>query len=638
MNKRFKSIINMLQSQEYVTSFQFAEKLKVSDRTIRSDFRELNEFIEDQGAFITSSPSKGYKLEIEDNQLFKELLDSFNDETLPENSEERITYLLRYFLQNPSYVKIEDLCELLYVSKSTLQQDLKAAKEVLAEYGLELKQKPNYGLKIDGKEFDFRLCLTNFTMQHMNPKDNEFDDNEQLILSLKSSLTKILSEEQYEISNFSFNNLVMHLLVAMKRIEQKCFVTMDKKELSHLKTKDEYKVAKRIVDACSDLTGLEIPESECGYITIHLTGKQNLNAYASNHENIIIDKNTQEIVDDMLNRIYDTYRVDFRDNLDLRMTLYLHLVPLLNRIKYNLTMKNPLREEILRHYPLAYQFAKEACIAIENKYNRTISDDETCYFALHLNLALEQQRVDTTMKNVLVVCSTGKGTSELLAYRIRSQFKESLNKVTPCDLLGLHKIDFSTYHYIFATVPIDFPVPLPIIQIEYFFQNDDIAKIKKIMSGNNVSKIDKYFSKDLFYTDITGKTKEEVLKKIVNRVDKVKEIPSTYFGSILEREALAVTEFGNYVAIPHPNVALSKETFVCVTILKEPIVWQKTKVQFIFLLSIEKDGTEDLRLFYETTSKMLMSENNVKMLINAKDFDIMLGLLRRIEEEVIAES
>ncbi|MFV0480181.1 MAG: BglG family transcription antiterminator [Anaerorhabdus sp.] len=630
MSTRQRAIIRLMKNQEFMTSFQLAQRLNVSDRTIRNEIRSIMDFVKKNGAEISSKTGQGYRLDIIDTDLFQKFIENEDNNLVPSNSEERIVFLLRHFLKNPGYVKIDELCDLLYISKATLQQDLKIAKNSLKEYRLELKSKPNYGLKISGKEFDFRLCLTNFTLKNKRGKDEAIDENEKFILELKALLAKILLQENYDISDFSFNNLAMHLLVTIRRIEQSCFIQMDDDELDNLKRKDEYKIAQKIVQECELLTNIAIPESECGYISIHLTGKHNYNGYANNHKNIVVDMETQQIVDKMLQRIYDTYRVDFREDLQLKMNLYLHLVPLLNRLNYNLVMKNPLREEILRRFSLAYQFAKEVCLVIEEKKEYIISDDEICYFALHLNLALEQQRTDDTKKNVLVVCSTGKGTSELLAYQIHSQFKDSLQTVTACDLLHLKEVDFTKYHYIFSTVPIDFPVPLPIIQIEYFFQDNDVDKIKKIIAETKSQEIEKFFSKDLFLTDIQSDKKNDILKEIVQRIRMVRNIPENYYDSIMERELLAVTEFDNLVAIPHTNEPLSDETFVCVAILNEAIVWEEKKVQFIFLLSIGKNGDSDLKSFYGASSRMIMNKNAIKTLIQSKDFDDMMHILREI--------
>ena len=59
--------------------------------------------------------------------------------------------------------------------------------------------------------------------------------------------------------------------------------------------------------------------------------------------------------------------------------------------------------------------------------------------------------------------------------------------------------------------------------------------------------------------------------------------------SIFDREKLASTEFSNFIAIPHPLTNQMKNPAIAVAVLKNPIIWNKEKVQIIFLLSIPQN-------------------------------------------------
>ena len=148
--------------------------------------------------------------------------------------------------------------------------------------------------------------------------------------------------------------------------------------------------------------------------------------------------------------------------------------------------------------------------------------------------------------------------------------------------------------------------------------------------------MNKYFSKELFLTDIDVNTKEEVLKLMVDKIEEVRSdiVAADFYDAIIKREQQAVTEFDNLVAIPHPFKAMTIDTFVCVAILKKPILWNKKKVQFVYLMSMEVDQNRNLNRFYKITSKLLVNKTYIKEIIQKKNYDDMMKLFAAIEKDL----
>ena len=69
--------------------------------------------------------------------------------------------------------------------------------------------------------------------------------------------------------------------------------------------------------------------------------------------------------------------------------LALHLQPMLNRLKYDLHITNPLNERIKQESPVAFEMAVCAGKVITRHYHKSVSDHELGYLALHFALALE---------------------------------------------------------------------------------------------------------------------------------------------------------------------------------------------------------------------------------------------------------
>lgn len=637
MNDRKQKILlqRLIKEENYVTSETLGSLLEVSSRTIRNTIKKMEEVLKNNGANIISRPKYGIYLEIEDEEKFYEFynsLDKHYKDEIPSTAEERIQYLLEYLLARDTYIKLDELCESLYISKTSLSQDLKTVRKLLKEYNIKLVQKPNYGIKIEGKEFDIRLCIANSIIIKLNQNRFNHKSDTVFIRRIAKILQSIFQNINYNITDIAFKNLIVHIYIAIERIKEGCYIPLDKCQLESIYDADVYDISKKIVLEIEREFDIKMPESEIGYIAIHLESKKIVDF--NNDKNIVIDDRVNRIISNMLDHVYESYKIDFRDDLELIMSLALHLVPFEVRAKYDMTLKNPLIKEIKTRFTLAYNIGVSACEILQDCYNKEIQEDEIGYFALHFNLALERKKNIISKKNILIVCSTGRGAAQLLVYKFREEFGKYLGEIYTCNTLNVNKMDFSNIDYVITTVPIKEKIPVPILQIEYFLEDRDIENIKKVLSDEKSPNIEKYFDRRLFLTDVDFKTKEEVLKYMTQKIKEFKKVPNNFYSYLMKRERLATTEFGNLVAIPHPSKALSDETFICVAILNKPIVWDKKKVQLVYLLSIGNSVNKNLQVMYQVSSKMLTNKEYVKKIIKQKDYNETIKLLSGIENSM----
>jgi lichenan operon transcriptional antiterminator len=79
----------------------------------------------------------------------------------------------------------------------------------------------------------------------------------------------------------------------------------------------------------------------------------------------------------------------------------------------------------------------------------------------------------------------------------------------------------------------------------------------------------------------------------------LKLVDENFLESVLAREKLSPTSYGNFVAIPHPMTPQTAITFWVICTLKKAIEWGGKRVQFICLLSVEKNSGSDLQNMYD---------------------------------------
>lgn len=634
MNRRSILLFRLLaNSKDFISSDVLCKKLDIRPRTLREELKSFKLYIETiAGAKLITKTNSGYKLEIIDEDKFYPYMQTILKEEanqqfiMPVLQDDRVNYIIRKFLGNDDYLKSEDIADELFIAKSTFSSDLKIVKEKLYEYNLELESKVGYGLKIQGNELDLRQCISQFFFHNNVPESNITDIKflENYDLSLKEKIAEILystiKKANFKLTDFGFQNLVIHLIIAKSRISSKTFFDEKQIDQINIEQTNEYRIAEEIAEQIENDYDISFPKSEIAYIAIHLMGKR----VFSQEEDSIIEGSTLNLVRDILKDVVLHFNISFIGDVDLFTALSLHLQPLVNRLKYGLQIHNPLVYHIKEKNPLAYDIALVAYKVIQNKFNCDFNENEVGYIALHFQLAL-QRNTQLKKQNILVICASGAGTAHILMNKVQTIFKDQIGNIDHGSAFALDEMDLSEYSLILTTIPLYKNYDIPIIQVNYDLDNDDIENVMKTLSSatSNPDFINKAFRKELFFSNLKLDSKELIIHKMCNELSKMTNLPHEFEKSVLEREKLASTDLGNQVAIPHPMRLMLDESFVVVAHLEKPILWGKHKVSVVFLLALQKENSENV----DNLSKAILSFtqndeviNNFKAHLNYESF------------------
>lgn len=638
--KRMIKMMRILsQTNEPMTGPQLSEKLGITVRTLRNDLKEYKKELGKYGIEVISKHAVGYSLLINDEEKYYQFLEkmmkeeSENQMLIPIYPQDRVHYLIRMFLTQNDYIKIDDICEKIFVSRSTLSNDLKEVREKLQFFHLDLETKPAYGLKITGSEFHKRSCISQYFF-HTNGNDDIFLSQTKTTKQqekIANILYNIMVSESFKLTDIGFQNLVIHLMIAIMRLQEKPKQTTYEYDV-HIKESREYEIANMIATQLNNEFHVEFPEVEIYYIALHLSGKK---AVQYNSNTLFMNTDYEELIQQVIKDIQDKYQIDFSADLDLQTALALHIQPMLNRLKYDMVIQNPLLEQIKIESPVAFEMGVLTANVIEKRYQKTMSENEIGYIALHFALAIERYQQQGPKKNIIIICASGMGSSQILQYKIRQKFKDCIQSIYVTELYELSNIDQRAYDFILSTVPIPFPTEIPAIHVQYFLNDEDMISLSEafLEQSETMSFIDQYFDQDLFYDDLKGKTKEELIHEMCQRISQLKKVPENFEEQILKREHYSVTEFGNAIALPHPMKPITDETFVAVGILKKPVRWYKQNIKYIFLLSIQKDSKEALGLLHETLSSLVFDKKAMQSLEKNPTLNHLKHILSKIAEE-----
>jgi lichenan operon transcriptional antiterminator len=633
LNPRMTAILRELMKAETpLTSEYLARVLAVTSRTVRNDIKELEAIVEDFGAAIKSIRGTGYQLVIHEEQTFRKFLLGIVDQEkekydeIPTLPEDRIRYIIKRLLLADDYCKLDDIADELYISRSTLQNDLKNVKHIFQHYGITLEKRPNFGLKVKGDEFKLRLCIF-FHIFQENESDLELV-NTDLPIYTKKDLTYIrkvildrINTHNISLSDIGLNNLVIHIAIAYHRINSEKYVTLYHSDILELKREKQYQVAKEIVKELEKGLSIRFPESEIAYITIHLLGTKMVTELHLDESTIheMIDKQIDRVVNKILEAIDHELNLGIKDDQELYVAMCLHLKPAIHRFHYGINLPNPLLDEIKSKYPAAFQAAVIASLVIKREMEIDINENEIGYLAIHLGSAIENAKRGKKVKRCLIVCASGLGSARLLASKIHSKFVDKVEIVGTTDYYKLNNMTLLNIDFIISTIPIQSELPIPVIHVNTILGGGDLEKIEAVLAGRSAQNLP-YTKKELVFLQKEFETRDEVLDFLCRQLQSLGLVSEDFLESVLAREKLSPTSYGNFVAIPHPITPKTDSTFWTICTLKKPVDWGGKRVQFICLLSVEKNCTNDLQNMYDYLVDLIDDQQVVQSLLKCKTY------------------
>ena len=170
-------------------------------------------------------------------------------------------------------------------------------------------------------------------------------------------------------------------------------------------------------------------------------------------------------------------------------------------------------------------------------------------------------------------------------------------------------------------------------KISYFFNDTDIKKIELLLDGFNGPKdILDCFSEDLFYYG-DAPSKNAVIKRLYEMAYKQGLADEKLYHSIMNHENVTSTYFGNYLAIPHPEIFLSETSFISVAILPKPILWDDEYVDIVFLVSIQKNNPNAFKL-WSYLSFLISNNTTLEEIKKEPTFQNLSKVISKIYEDL----
>ncbi len=476
----------LLESQHlFVSLNDISTELDVSLRTVQREIKFLEDTLSESGLTLEKRINEGIRITGSDENMerLKEELMSYSDFELQRNERSLIIF---HELLKMDTVKSSYLSSILGVSSKTLQQDLDFFEEEIRYSHLTLVRKPGYGISLEGKEKDIRMCFVHLVLQRLEQspifslKEGEFlslDKNDRIFTILDASrleiIEKILLDEirvlPFRLTDLAIFELLLCLHLAVTRMKRECFV--EKK--TPLEDSDEKMVSLSIYAKIERALKMDIPECEVDFFATNLRSAKRVRSQEID-ENVELSKLAIELIDSVSEATGYYYNKDkkFFD------ALVSHLEPLLNRISDGITVLNPIKKEIKEDYGVLYGTLERI---LKNKFKGVdISEDEIGFLTLHFASAVTELK-EAPKVSTLVVCTSGIATSRMLTKKLLSKFPQ-LTIIEQGSIGDLKKMNMDEFDLVISTVGIK-GADFDYIHVSPMLSEEDERKLERVVNN-----------------------------------------------------------------------------------------------------------------------------------------------------------
>jgi transcriptional antiterminator len=641
---RIVKVLELILKNHTPVSVDFiAEQLKVSNKTIRNDFDKLERLVSETGLKLIKKPGVGITIEGPSEsklELMNKIKGNINY-VEPYSPEDRLNYILKILFMSKGYTTAKKLSEDLFVSRVTLQKDLERVEEWLARFNLALMKKTNHGIEIMGSEEAWRKAIANLLasnkgyeeLKELLYEEYEGKIDYKSISKLKELvnidyriLEKIVNKAEakleFRFSDEAFISLIMHIAIAIKRLEEKKDIKLPEETLISLKENKEYDVAKQIAVDIENSFKVKLPEAEVGYLLLHILGTKLLEGKSSDIKVSFENEGESELAIIMAKEIIAVAQRALNLNLSsdkqLLNGLILHLRPTINRLKYGLTLRNTMLKEIKENYMEVFGAACITNTIFERYLGLTMPEEEIGYICLHLAAAAERNK---NPLKALIVCASGIGTSQIISARIERSFKQ-IDIIDVISAIELKHRSTEDVDIIISTVPVE--AKKPVLMISPLLSQNDIRRIElyiEHLTNSNVSKTTAHEFVDISMIEIRDKqySKGALLMEMCKSLIESGCVEKGFLDSVLEREKIYSTAIGWGISLPHGEPEFVKHSCIAINVLKHPVEWGSEKIDIVFLLCISPENIKKSTKWVRGLYNFIECKENRSLLKNAKN-------------------
>ena len=497
MNRRSNKILRELILGNRQNILELVTKYNLQERTIRADIKDLNNTLQEYSLPLIVITGNGDLVidsaEKIDVKAYEEFICSRTFYTYYMSKNERSTILAMILLNTTGYVTVEQLKDIIGVSRNTLLHDISELKNWFEENNMELVSQVRRGYIVNASELEIRKGI--LKLLEVNGDNNHYGTGYNLgafwnllirqmdKLNIYDDMcTHVVQQEEYAqsfLSDFSFFETVLEITLIINRIANRQVIPEHYAERwICFKESSKYTFSSEILETIGNKYQLDIPEVEILYFTECLKGKSYLKD--KTHKGNALD--IRLMISEALYKISNCFGIDFYLDFALYDLLIAHMRSAVYRLQTRERLTNPLKDSLLQEYPEIFEIIRKNIGNLEEYIGCSFSEDEMSFLVLYFASVLEKEKVENSKHSkikVALVCETGRGTAQFMLAKLRT-LEEVIEIVSVSSVHNTGEIKRSGANMIISTIPIE-KQEIPCIVVRSAMLNtDDILDIQKM--------------------------------------------------------------------------------------------------------------------------------------------------------------
>ncbi|GGC80197.1 BglG family transcription antiterminator [Enterococcus wangshanyuanii] len=657
LTKRENQLLELLLLQnEYQATTFFGSQLSVSNKTIYSDLKNIQEYLEKTNLKIERMPRKGiYLVGSEENKeqlkslLSRESITVLEDETF--SPAYRQLTILSDILLYENRMTYDHYAVQFLISKQSIKKDMDEVIDYLESNGV------TAGVNRDSSKNEketkiqkvYKKYLISYSKKYHPYAETDQRDNltyfsaiidPQIVYQVNLFIEKLMIHTGKVLNNYFVYSLRLSLSILLIRLKsghhvekQNEFVFKDLQKMQlymiALAFSEEMNQELKCIFFKHDIQFL------CSLLLAH--------GVVPGAADLPIDQKIHETTLALIEEMAHLLNVTVDQDQQLYQSLISHIIPMIHRLENDIYVRNPLKNNIKKQYTTMFTLTQFASAVFEKKYGLFLNEDEVSFLTIHFQVAFE--KIQST-KHVLIVCGNGLATSELIFNRIKQNLPASVVVEIATEKQVMEN-PIDDIDLIISAIPLE-QTSLPIIHVSALPTADEVAMIATYLSNmsehektlmyskkkNSVS-VDAFIQEELIFLNMTLKKKEEILDHLIEQYEKLGFVEKGFKESIFQREALGDTSIISGAAIPHGAPETVKETRLSFMTTKNPVRWGANDVRLIITIAIAEKDLAIAKDLVSVLYDIIDSAENVQEIIKSQSAaELMAYVKRRTAEDV----
>ena len=443
-------------------------------------------------------------------------------------------------------------------------------------------------------------------------------------------LYPIFQKAQIYLNDYSLNNLMVHILVILIRLqsgdrleEQENHVSTDGL-LESLYDREEIKALADMISAnFMDNHGILIPERDYQQILI-------LIALSAEHETVdirgVISHEFISNVTSVLSLVSERYCIPEFDN-DFIMQFVLHVYYAYQRCAYQMGIPNPVGPQLKKDYAPVYDMAVFFAHNFDHIYQVTFNEDEIAFIAFHFGAYLESSKQHKEFVTCTIVVESYHSYSKKLVSDISETFKDRLliRNVLSISCFLQHA---TVSDLVITTLPVESD-GRRIVQVNPILTRKNMDDIREKLDHIEEEKrlehtktfFQSLFHKELYFRNLVLEDEEAYIRFMGQRCMERGYIKEGFIQDVVLRESVSSTAFTDVLAMPHAISQNAERSFICVVHNNMPIPWGRKNVHFILLVGIARQEMKYFTPAFDLVVDLFNSTNRTIELLKTSTFE-----------------